>query len=515
MSDEADLGIPGIGPATLVGHGGFGRVYRAVQASSGGVVAVKVTAGHLDDRARERFEREARALGALRGHPNICTVFDAGVDRDDRPYLVMEYVPTTLAQRLADEGPMEWSEATALGVQLAGALHTAHGQGLLHRDVKPENVLISQFGAPKLADFGLARFTDDSLSGTITATISHAAPELLRGAPPSVATDVYALGSTLFAALTGHVAFALTDQAHHASLYRRIEEDPVPEMPGVPDAVAQVVRTAMAKEPGDRLPSARAFGEALREAQRQAGALVTPLPLAAEARAGHEEPSVLITADDATPHQPSPGGGLTAAVVRGNREPVVLEAPTNASPGTSRRAPRWLPGAALLGVALLAVTLAVAFSGGEGDPDPSSSTSTTEQTTTTSEQTTTTTLTPEAQLAADLPLITQLWADASEASLSSADAQKSFDQQRNHPMAAISPDCDYSNWSPVGIALEVDSVQHADEWTLPDGPPAGEHPTGRVYVTPIRFINEDGSSTEPVPIHTAILDGVAYGFFSC
>jgi hypothetical protein len=506
MSDEIDLGIDGIGPATLVGRGGFGRVYRAVQASSGGAVAVKIAAGHLDATGRERFEREARALGALRGHPNICTVFDAGVDADERPYLVMEYAPSTLAQGLADDGAMAWQEAAALGVQLAGALHTAHARGLLHRDVKPENVLISQFGVPKLADFGLARFTDDTLSGTITTTISHAAPELLRGGPPTVATDVYALGSTLFAALTGHVAFALTDQAHPASLYRRIDEDPVPEMPGVPDAIAQVVRNAMAKDPSRRPDSAAALGEALRDAQRREGAAVTPLPLAADEPATRPAPPLPVTAESATPHQGAGEDALTEAIVRGNREPVVLEeSPGSPDDVPGRRVPRWVPAAALVGAVLIAI-LAVALTGGDGDPTTSGTTSTT-----TIVEESTTTLSPEAQLAADLPLIRQFWEDFSEASLTSAAAEDAFIVRNTHPMMGSRDACGpfggenaEAEFEPSRAVLDESAVAPSPDWRLPYGPHQGEVPTGRLYVTPVAF-EYRGLLGDPVDYNVAIV----------
>jgi tRNA A-37 threonylcarbamoyl transferase component Bud32 len=369
MSEEVDLGIPGIGPATLVGRGGFGRVYRAVQASSGGVVAVKVVAGHLDDTGRLRFERETRALGRLRGHPNICTVFDAGADSEDRPYLVMEYAPTTLAQRLTDAGAMPWSEASDVGIKLAGALHTAHSNDLLHRDVKPENVLIDPFGVPKLADFGLARFADETMSRGITTTVSHAAPELLRDGQPTVASDVYALGSTLFAALTGHVAFALTDGAHHASLYRRIEEDPIPELTGVPDSLAEVVRTSMAKRPEDRYASALALGEALRDVQRSNGVAVTVLPLAASERPTPADPAAATTVGDATPQRPEVAGGLTEAVVRANREQVVVEEVEREVDSSGKRPGRRLVVAlaALLAVAVIGGALVFFGNGDDGD----------------------------------------------------------------------------------------------------------------------------------------------------
>ena len=338
---EVDLGIPGLGPGLLVGGGGFGKVYRATQLATGGPVAVKVFSGHLDDTARSRFEREAAALGSLRGHPNICTVFDAGVDGSGRPYLVMEYAPSTLAQRVAD-GPLGWVDATSLGVRIAGALETAHRTGLLHRDVKPENVLWTEFGAWLLADFGLARFTDDTASRTLAATVSHAAPELVAGGAASVASDVYALGSTLFTALTGRMAFARGEDEHRLSVYRRIEEEPVPAMSGVPEPVAAVVRQAMAKRPGDRFASAAALGETLQEAQRTLGSAVTPLPVRVpepEAAPGPPLEPAASTVDDRTPKMPA---DPTEVVIRRDRERPPRDTEPSPEPAPQRfpEAPR-------------------------------------------------------------------------------------------------------------------------------------------------------------------------------
>ena len=522
VSDEVDLGIPGIGPATLVGRGGFGRVYRAVQASAGGAVAVKVASGHLDATGRERFEREARALGALRGHPNICTVFDANVDDDDRPYLVMEYLPTTLAQRLADGGAMEWSEAAALGVQLAGALHTAHANGLLHRDVKPENVLISQFGVPKLADFGLARFTDDTLSGTITTTIGHAAPELLRGGAPTVATDVYALGSTLFAALTGHVAFAATDEAHPAHLFRRIEEDPVPEMPGVPEPIARLVRSAMAKDPSERPSSAEELGEALRDAQAAAGITVTPLPLSADAPRRSPAADLPVTVDDVPRGRPAPGGELTQAVERSGRGPVVLEpADTLPEPEPRRRAP-WL---GLAAVAAVVAAVAVAWALTRDSDEASTSDTTTAEGP--GEEETTTTLSAQEQLAADRRLIERFWADYSEASLSSAAAQDAFIVRHTHPMMGSRDECgpfggDPGDFEPSQVIFDGADLRPSPDWRLPYGPNQGEVPTGRLYLTPVVFADEAGVAwSDAVEYHVAVVDSdsgdapVVYSQWAC
>lgn len=372
-----DLGIPGVGPAELVGRGGFGLVYRAAQLSSGGVVAVKLLQNHLDETASTRFQREASALGSLRGHPNICTVYDAGVDPSGRPYLVMELAASSLAERIAADGPLPWPDAAALGVRLAGALETAHRARLLHRDVKPENVLLTSFGEWRLADFGLARLTDDTLSRDITATVTHAAPELLEGAPASVASDVYALGSTLFVALTGKAAFALGEGAHQASIFRRIADEPVPDMPGVPVDVAEVVRTAMAKAPTERFGSAADMGTALQEAQQRAGVTVTPLPLplGETLPSGTEKQAVDTTVDARTPAKV---GDLTTAVSRGGREaPPPDEPEPEPAPDARGRRPLLTALALIAVVGLIAAAMALRDAGSDdGDEGGGGTTST-------------------------------------------------------------------------------------------------------------------------------------------
>jgi hypothetical protein len=371
--EGVDLGIPGLGPAVLVGRGGFGLVYRATQLGSGGVVAVKVLQDHLDESASARFQREASALGELRGHPNICTVYDAGVDPGGRPYLIMEFAPSTLAQRIADGGALPWQDAADLGVRLAGALEAAHQRGLLHRDVKPENVLRTAFDEWRLADFGLVRRADETASRFVTATVTHAAPELLEGAPASAASDVYALGSTLFVALTGRPAFAVGDQSHPVSIYRRIAEEAVPDIDGVPAAVADVVRTAMAKAPADRFPSAAAMGAALQQAQREAGAAETVLRAqvaapSAEAVPDRTEPDVIVDA-----RTPARAEDLTQTVLRGGREPRPQEGP--GSEPTATKPDRRLIGVVVAAAAVVAVVVgALALRGGDGSGGPTATT---------------------------------------------------------------------------------------------------------------------------------------------
>lgn len=287
MVDPADApNIEGIEDLTPVGRGGFATVYRGRQPAFRREVAVKVLQrSSLDSDDRRRFERECQAMGALSGHPGIVTLYDAGFTDDGRPYLVMPFFPDgTLHDRLVT-GPMNWQEVAVLGVQVAGALETAHRAGVVHRDVKPGNVLRSQYGN-QISDFGIARLQGghETQSGVVTASIAHAAPEILDGHAPSELADVYSLGSTLYQALVGRAAFTQARDETLLALVRRVLTEPVPDLRdrGVPSALATTVETAMAKDPGGRYSTAEMFGRALQHAQSTLGAQVTDLVIVGE-----------------------------------------------------------------------------------------------------------------------------------------------------------------------------------------------------------------------------------------
>jgi serine/threonine-protein kinase PknK len=302
--DPVDLGIPDLQDAVEVGAGGFGTVYRARQASLHRDVAVKMVNNTVkDEKVRIRFEREIQAMGMLSGHPNIVTVYDSGFTGSGQPYILMDYMEQgSLGDRLLSEGPLPWTEVVELMVKVCGALETAHQAGVLHRDLKPENVLVSGYGEPKLGDFGIARLKGGPETGTasLTASIEHVSPDLLEGQQPSVASDIYALGSTMFKLLTGRAAFVRPEDESIIPALTRIRDEPVPDLRarGVPDPLADVVERAMAKDPAHRFGSAVEMGRALREAQRALGLAVTPMPVREEDAAAARESTRTIVSDE-------------------------------------------------------------------------------------------------------------------------------------------------------------------------------------------------------------------------
>jgi serine/threonine-protein kinase PknK len=269
--EPAPEAVPGYSHLVPIGRGGFSVVYRAHQDAFDRDVALKILRGDSDAEAARRFEREVRLTGRLTGHPHVVTALDAGTTPAGHPYLAMDlYEGGSLAGRAA-AGPLPAAEVAAIGAKIAAALADAHALGILHRDVKPDNILMSRFGEPALADFGVAFRADATASSTVGAfTPHHAAPEVLRGETAEAAADVYALGSTLYQLVTGRPPFLGADPGSGgpgdiaALLYRIVNYPPppleVPELPGLADAIM----TALAKEPGQRQPSAAAFAEQLR-----------------------------------------------------------------------------------------------------------------------------------------------------------------------------------------------------------------------------------------------------------
>ncbi|MDV8071046.1 protein kinase [Rhodococcus sp. IEGM 1366] len=271
----SELRAAGFDQAEEIGHGGFGVVYRCIQTALDRTVAVKVLPSGLDDENRERFLREQRAMGRLTGHPNIMSVLQIGTTDSGSPYLVMPYFPEgSLSIRIRRKGPLSLQEALRVGVKMSGGLETAHRLGIIHRDVKPANILLTDYGEPVLADFGIAHIADGfrTAPGTVAGSPAFAAPEVLIGSPPTPAVDVYGLGATLFTALTGHVAFERHSDEQVVAQFLRITTQPLPDPAehGIGGDVAAVIERSMCHSPGDR-PSAAEFGELLQQMQARNG----------------------------------------------------------------------------------------------------------------------------------------------------------------------------------------------------------------------------------------------------
>ncbi|MEL7156118.1 MAG: serine/threonine-protein kinase, partial [Actinomycetota bacterium] len=261
--------------ATLIGRGGFGAVYEADDAEHGRKVAIKVLPGTMGDTERRRFDRERQTMGRLGSHPNIIPVHESGYTDDGEGYIVMELAPGgSLRARLDEEGPLGWEEAIGIAIAMAGAAQAAHDQGVLHRDIKPDNILIDGYGNPRLTDFGIAAVASNATATTsTTATLAHAAPELLEGQTSTVAVDIYAIGSTFYNLVMGHPPFMTDETVGVTAMIGRALTQPPPDLRplGVPDAVAAVIERSMAKEAGDRQRSASELADALRAASPTRG----------------------------------------------------------------------------------------------------------------------------------------------------------------------------------------------------------------------------------------------------
>ncbi len=253
----------------VVGRGGMGVVYRATQLDLDRTVAVKVIAAELleDDAARRRFVHESRVAASI-DHPHVIPIHAAG-EEDGRPYLVMQYVAGDDVRGLVRrEGPLPPARAASIVAQIGDALDAAHAAGLVHRDVKPANVLLAAGDHAYLSDFGLSRHMRSiaggpTRSGQWVGTLDFVAPEQIRGGQVDARVDVYALGCVLFFLLTGEVPFPR--DADEARLWAHLV-DPAPKAtgvaPGVPRAFDRVIARALAKSPDDRYPSAGDLGRA-------------------------------------------------------------------------------------------------------------------------------------------------------------------------------------------------------------------------------------------------------------
>jgi tetratricopeptide (TPR) repeat protein len=273
-----------LGPYEIVaplGKGGMGEVYRARDTRLRRDVAIKVVQhGHSDPSLWDRFEREARAASAL-SHPNICSIFDTG-EAEGLPYLVMELLEGQTLRELIGTRPMEPGAAVAIAVQIADALEAAHAKGILHRDIKPGNVMIVGRSHVKVLDFGLAKQTGlgesnetatlgmETETGSVVGTPAYLAPELLQGAKADARSDLWALGVVLYQMLSGELPFkgATTFEISSAIL----KEQPPPLQASVPLRLRGIVERCLEKRPERRYQGAGEVRISLEELQTKAKA---------------------------------------------------------------------------------------------------------------------------------------------------------------------------------------------------------------------------------------------------
>lgn len=273
--------IPGFTHVRHLGSGGFADVFLYEQQKPRRQVAVKVLlAEMLTPSVRRSFDDEADLMARLSNHPSIVTIYEAGVATDGRPYLAMEYCPRpNLGMRFRGE-PFSVADALRIGVEIAGAVETAHRARILHRDIKPANVLVTQFDRPALTDFGISATLEGAAAQAEGMSIPWSPPESFAQPPASsVGTDVWALAATVYSLLAGRSPFEIPGGANSgADLIARIETAPLPRIGRreVPDSLERVLATAMAKSPASRYPTAWAFARALQQVQIEIGLPQTP-----------------------------------------------------------------------------------------------------------------------------------------------------------------------------------------------------------------------------------------------
>lgn len=381
----------------LAGRGGMGLVYRAWQRRPERLVAIKVIAPELaaDPGFRTRFEQES-ATAAQIEHPNVIPVYEVG-EHDDLLYIAMRYVDgVDLGRLLREGGRLAPSRAADIAAQIAAALDAAHARGLVHRDVKPGNILVAAGDHIYLTDFGLTKRIAETRgmtkTGMFVGTLDYIAPEQVEGRRVDARTDVYALGCVLYEMLSGTVPFPRDSDI--AKLFAHVSE-PVPRLENVPAPLADAVQRAMAKVPADRFSSAGDLGRAV--VAGAAGSTLDETERAvATGEAAIRDTDARTVADARAPTElavpaTQPASATEEAI--GAVSPTEARAPGGDDPGSLPRPARsreprrirpWaMGGAALLAVAAVGVVIAVAASGSGKTTSSSSSSSSTSSTTST------------------------------------------------------------------------------------------------------------------------------------
>lgn len=316
--------IDGFEHVGFLGSGGFADVFLYEQQRPRRRVAVKVLLhGSLDGAARQRFDAEADRMAQLSTHPAIVTVYEAGVARDGRPYIAMEYCPRPNLGATYRREPLGVAEALRIGIQVAGAVETAHRAGILHRDIKPANILVTEYNRPALTDFGIS-----AVGGHHDAegmSVPWSPPESFASPPASGPTsDVWALAATVYSLLAGRSPFEVPGaSSSDVDLVSRIGRVPLPPTgrEDVPGSLERVLATAMATDPSSRYPSALAFARALQQVQTELQLAVTAVDVVEDTLVPDDE-----AADD-------DGGTRVRRVVSISPEGTTTRPPTAAPTG--------------------------------------------------------------------------------------------------------------------------------------------------------------------------------------
>ena len=332
----------------ILGHGGMGVVYEARQLSLGRTVALKILAGTLgmDPSFKERFRHEGRIQAAL-DHPHIVTIFEAG-EWDDSLFIAMRLVRGPNLKEMIIARELEGARTLRILRPIAEALDSAHEAGLIHRDIKPQNILVGSRDRAYLADFGLTKGIDDAgltQTGQFVGTIDYIAPEQIRGEQATNACDIYALSAVLYECLTGTVPYPKPSDA--AVMYAHLSEPPplvTDQRPELPPNLDEVICKAMDKDPAGRYATATGLiDEAERALGKRVRAVITPPgPIEGPEEAGIREK------ESRVPTRPER--------VRRNPDPVPDAPPAGAAPTTPGVTPALAPAAAAAATAAAATT---------------------------------------------------------------------------------------------------------------------------------------------------------------
>ena len=335
-----------------VASGGQATVYRAWDTSTGQVVGLKVMHPHLagDPSYLERFRREARLAASVR-HPNVVRIFEVGSDGDIQ-FISMEYLPLSVHDLIQAQGSLPIDRAVDIGYQIALALESAHQHGIVHRDIKPQNILLAPAGTVKVSDFGIARAANLSTmtrTGALMGTPHYMAPEQAKGERATIVSDLYSLGVVLYQMLTGEVPFDA--ETPWEVIRQHIEAQParVRQVRGdVPRVLERLVSRSLEKNPSRRYATPGELAQALREA----------VPEAFKARPAEQAP-VQRVAEAAPQRAPAP---------KAQKRPATP--PRSSRPKTRRSSRRWFAfpvAAAAAAIVVVAATAAVSYFGILGD----------------------------------------------------------------------------------------------------------------------------------------------------